>query len=179
MIYRWRDMIYGWCRMIYFRFAQIWYNIRSFIREAYIIARSAISYRRYITRSDRNGYNCKKHCVSSAFCMVDVKELESLTTRTSSECSTSWAKHPYSTGHIITRPVKFVNTDFSKKSFLLSIAVWSLIAVIEFESVERRIVLGKLGKLFGFSAVCSRFDAGVCDAGERLQPRLPQPPAYL
>ena len=32
---------------------------------------------------------CKKHCLRSAFCMVDVKELESLTTRTSSECSTS------------------------------------------------------------------------------------------
>ena len=28
--------------------------------QAYIIARSAISYRRYITRSDRNGYHCKK-----------------------------------------------------------------------------------------------------------------------
>ena len=59
MIYRWRDMIYSWCRMIYFRFAQIWYNIRSFIREAYIIHRRWISYRRYITRSVRNGYHCK------------------------------------------------------------------------------------------------------------------------
>ena len=32
--------------------------------KAYIIARSAISYRRYITRSGRNGYNCKKPLLS-------------------------------------------------------------------------------------------------------------------
>ena len=31
---------------------------------AYIIARRAISYRRYITRSDRNGYHCKKPLLS-------------------------------------------------------------------------------------------------------------------
>ena len=29
--------------------------------KAYIIAQSAISYRRYITRSAGNGYHCKKH----------------------------------------------------------------------------------------------------------------------
>ena len=32
--------------------------------KAYIIARSAISYRRYITRSVRNGYHCKKPLLS-------------------------------------------------------------------------------------------------------------------
>ena len=32
--------------------------------KAYIIARSAISYRRYITRSARNGYHCKKPLLS-------------------------------------------------------------------------------------------------------------------
>ena len=32
--------------------------------KAYIIARRAILYRRYITRSDRNGYHCKKPLLS-------------------------------------------------------------------------------------------------------------------
>ena len=39
---------------------QIWYNIRSFICEAYIIHRRWISYRRYITRSDEERISLKK-----------------------------------------------------------------------------------------------------------------------
>jgi len=39
---------------------QIWYNIRSFICEAYIIHRRWISYRRYITRSDKERISLKK-----------------------------------------------------------------------------------------------------------------------
>ena len=51
------------CRMIYLLRK---YDIISvpIIREAYIIARRAISYRRYITRSERNGYHCKKPLLS-------------------------------------------------------------------------------------------------------------------
>ena len=51
-----RDMIYGWCRMIYLLRK---YDIISVPAYAKRISShdSAISYRRYITRSARNGYH--------------------------------------------------------------------------------------------------------------------------
>ena len=80
-------MIYGYAA---------WYNL--FLPKAYIIARRAVSYRRYIIRDHRERISSKKSLLSIGkrdFFLAPPVGLEPTTLRLTAACSTDWAKEEY------------------------------------------------------------------------------------